>query len=95
MQLSFLNEFTLDYPVKKENPNSTIRQCIRLQETWLESAKAYSMAVMRLAPAPLLWVQWLSGKSVRLVIRRSQVRFPAGSLWIVLSLSPKLTASYS
>ena len=82
MQLSFLNEFTLDYPVKKENPNSTIRQCIRLQETRLESAKAYSMAVMRLAPAPLLLVEWLSGKNIQLVIGRSWVQFPAVPLWI-------------
>ena len=35
----------------------------------------------------LPWVQWLSGKSVRLVIGRSRVQFPARSLWIFLSLS--------
>ena len=33
-------------------------------------------------------IQWLSGKSIQLVIRRSQVQFPVGSLWIFLSLSP-------
>ena len=51
------------------------------------------MAVIsRLASAPLLWVQWLSGKSVCLVIGRSWVQFPVGSLWIFLSLYPKLTS---
>ena len=39
------------------------------------------MAVIsRLSSASLLWVQWLSGKSIRLVIGRSRVRFPAGYL---------------
>ena len=56
----------------------------------MESAEASSLAVIsRLASAPLPWVQWLSGKSVQLVIRRSRVRFLAGSLWIFL---PKLTS---
>ena len=50
--------------------------------------------ICKLASAPLPWVQWLSGKSVRLAIGRSRVRFPAGSLWIFLSLS-KLTSTYS
>ena len=45
---------------------------------------------------PLAWLLYAdllpllccgSSGSVRLVIRRSQVRFPAGSLWIFLSLS--------
>ena len=54
------------------------------------------MAVIcRFVFAPLPWVQWLSGKSVQLVIGRSRVRFPAGSLWIFLSLSLKLTSSYT
>ena len=49
------------------------------------------MAVIcRRTSTPLPWVQWLSGKSVQLVIGRSQVRFPAGWLWIFLSL--KLTS---
>ena len=49
----------------------------------LESAEVCSLAVIgRLASTPLLWVQWLSGKSVRLVNGRSRVQFPAGSLWI-------------
>ena len=64
----------------------------RERERQLELAEASSIAVIcRLASAPLPWVQWLSGKSVRLVIGRSRVRFPAGSLWIFLSLFPKLT----
>ena len=47
----------------------------------LESVEASSMAaISRLASAPLPWVQWLSGKSVRLAIGRSWVRYPAGSL---------------
>ena len=63
------------------------------REWQLESAEASSMAVIcRLTSTPLPWVQWLSGKSIRLVIRRSRVRFPAGSLWIFLSLSAKLTS---
>ena len=60
----------------------------RERERQLESAEASSITIIcRFASAPLLWVQWLSGKSVRLVIGRSWVRFPAGSLWIFLSLS--------
>ena len=48
----------------------------------LESTEASSMVVIsQLASAPLPWAQWLSGKSVRLVTRRSRVQFPAGSLW--------------
>ena len=40
-----------------------------VRERQLESAEASSMAVIsRLASVPLLWVQWLIGKSVRLVI---------------------------
>ena len=62
-------------------------------ERQLELAEASSLAVIsRLVSAPLLWIQWLSGKNIRLVIGRSRVRFPAGSLWIFFSLSPKLTS---
>ena len=43
----------------------------------------------------LPWVQWLSGTNVCLVIRRSQVRFPAGSLWIYLSLSLRWLALHT
>ena len=44
----------------------------------LELAEASSMAIIsRLVSAPLLWVQWLSGKSVQPVIGRSQVQIPA------------------
>ena len=65
------------------------------RERQLEPAEAASMAVIsRLASTPLPWVQWLSGKSTWLVIGRSRVRLPAGSLCIFLSLSPKLTSMY-
>ena len=51
------------------------------------------VVISRLASTPLPWVQCLSSKSVQLVIGKSQVRFPAGSLWIFLSLCPKLTSN--
>ena len=81
---------SLPWIVKKENPNSTIRQSIRLRETRPESAKAYSMAVMRLAPAPLLWVPWLSGKNIRLVIGPG---FDSQLYLCGFSFSPKLTST--
>ena len=61
----------------------------------LESSEASSMAVIsKLASAPLPWVQWLSGKSVQLVIGRS-----LGSIfsWIPVdfSLSLKLYFRYN
>ena len=47
-------------------------QCIQLRERQLESPRASSVAVInRLSLTPLLWVQWLRGKSVQLVIKRS------------------------
>ena len=58
----------------------------------LELAEASSMAVIcRLASAPLPWVQWLSGKSVRLVIGKlgfNSKLDPCGFFF----LSPKLTS---
>ena len=74
------------------------KQCTQQwqRERQLELAGASSLSVIsRLASAPLPWVQWLIGKSIRLVIRKSRVRFPAGSMWIFLSLSPKLPSSCS
>ena len=47
--------------------HSKIKQCIQLweKERRLKLAEVSSMAVIsRLAYAPLLWVQWLSGKNV-------------------------------
>ena len=55
------------------------------RDSWSRLRLLAWLLYCRLASAP--WVQWLSGKSVRLVIGRSQVRFLAGSLWIFLSLS--------
>ena len=45
-----------------------------VRERQLELAVASSMAVLSgLASAPLLWIYWLSGKSVQLVIRRTWI----------------------
>ena len=60
----------------------------RTWDHWTHSSMA---VVCRLGFAPLPWVQCLSDKRIQLVIGRSQVQFPARSLWIFPSLSPKLT----
>ena len=41
-------------------------------------------AISRLTSAFLLWVLWLSGMTIRVVIRRSPVRLPTASLWTFL-----------
>ena len=38
----------------------------------------HNAAMCSLCAAPLLWAQWLSGKSIWLVFRRSWVQIPAG-----------------
>ena len=70
----------------------SVSNCEREKDSWswLRPLAWLLQCICRLASTPLPWVQWLSGKSVQLVTGRSQVRFPAGSLWIFLSLSPKL-----
>ena len=43
---------------------------------WLKPP--HNAAICTLCAAPLLWAQWLSGKSIWLVFRRSLVQIPAG-----------------
>ena len=51
-----------------------------------DSSQFSMAAISRLTSAFLLWVLWLSGKTIRVVIRRSPVRLPAASLWTFFSL---------
>ena len=58
-------------PICQGSPFITKAVYPKVRERQLELAEASSMAVIsRLASAPLPWVQWLSGKSIRLVIGR-------------------------
>ena len=62
------------------------------RERQLELAEAASMAVIsRLSSAPLPWVHWLSGKSVRLVIWKVPGLIPS---WIPVDFSFSLSKTY-
>ena len=45
---------------------------------WNRPSTLTSAAICSLVSAPLLWVEWLSGKSIRLASRRSWVQIPGG-----------------
>ena len=71
----------------RENAVSHVKTCVSEweRERKLESAEASSTAVIgRLASAPLPWVQWLSSRSVLLVIRRAWVWIPVDFLSLSL-----------
>ena len=77
-------------PVHRESPFITQAAFPTVRERQLESAIPSNLVVVsRVASSPLSWVQWLSGKSVRLAIGSfgAQLsRFRAGSLWIFYAI---------
>ena len=55
-------------------PEAGVMDSESIQVRQLEFDEASSMSVIsRLASTSLLWVQWLSGKSIQLVVGRSRV----------------------
>ena len=64
----------------------------RERERELESAEAYSMAIIsRPSSAPLPWVQWLRGKSVRLSNQKVPGLIPS---WIPVDFSLHLCSIF-
>ena len=77
---------------------AAFQSAVREKVSWNRPSPLTSAATRSLvsASAPLTWVQWLSGKSIRLAFGRSQVRIPVRYqtfLWISFSLLSPISIS--